>query len=746
MGEDVDPMLLEEVERHEQFEKSILESVRENLFTDLAAASKNAPKVEKPEPVKIEYPVPPSLEDLERLLEEVKDELVQTEATKQSTAPKETVSSTPATDLISRAVEHIAKEIKLEEDSFQQPTPSLVDKNIEAVQKKLKFLEQAIGKIAATGPGSGEVELKRLDDVDFASVSGAVNNQVLSYNATSKLWVARSVTSGGGGIALTDLSVTVNTPSGNGYLTYDDNTGVFNFTPANLSLKANIADLTTANVVELTNLYFTNARSVAAFTPGSNITIESNGRISASVNTPAQLQSDWNQTDTSNVTFILNKPNVVTDIISTDNTVQVSMTGNGIHDLSVAASLSTSVDKVFAYVTNDDAVTIHKGDPVYLHRATGNRPSVILANSTSDQYSAKTLGLASQDINPGNPGWVQTQGVLTGINTSAYAEGDTLYLSPTSGTLTNVKPHAPQHLVYIGVVVRANQGQGQIYIRPQNGYELDEIHDVNIGHTYAKANGQVLIYNTSNNLWENKHLSVIQNNGNSLSIDASGKISITGNVFSITGGVTANATTAFTAGDAAISGVALAVPREGGIRNSHNGLNNMYFDVSTGGTTHGQFQFRSSSNFTNILTMSPTAFNVNPEAVVTAKTSSFGRLPWNSALDTELSIDDYRFRINNSGGNIYAQVISNTGGTKNSAWTSVAAISGQAVSQGGSTGSLLPNNSWTSLYTFASMNSAGDTVTVTFQDKNQGRIYRITFMRGDNGSTSGYNIIAERLL
>jgi hypothetical protein len=173
----------------------------------------------------------------------------------------------------------------------------------------------------------------------------------------------------------------------------------------------------------------------------------------------------------------------------------------------------------------------------------------------------------------------------------------------------------------------------------------------------------------------------------------------------------------------------------------------MYFDVSIGGTTQGQFQFRSSSAFTNILTMSPTAFNVNTDAVVTARTPSFGRLPFNSAIDTELTIDDYRFRINTTTGNTYAQVISNVSGqTRNSAWTAVAAISGQAVGQGGSTGTLVPNNAWTSLYTFASMNSAGDTVTVTLQDKQNSRIYRVTFMRSDNGSTAGYNIIAERLL
>lgn len=40
---------------------------------------------------------------------------------------------------------------------------------------------------------------------------------------------------------------------------------------------------TTSNISEGTNLYFTNTRAVAALTAGNNITIESNGRISASV-------------------------------------------------------------------------------------------------------------------------------------------------------------------------------------------------------------------------------------------------------------------------------------------------------------------------------------------------------------------------------------------------------------------------------------------------------------------------------
>lgn len=194
-------------------------------------------------------------------------------------------------------------------------------------------------------------------------------------------------------------------------------------------------------------------------------------------------------------------------VTSNDGSVTVAPITGG-YDLSIANYIHTQVENIFTYVTNDEQTeTIHKGDPVYLYRATGNRPSVKLARNTSDQYSAKTLGLAAENINAGNPGWVQTQGVLTGVDTHMYNEGDTLYLGNTFGTLANTKPYAPNHLVYMGVVVRANQGQGQIYIKPQNGYELDEIHDVNINHNNAIANGQTIVWNSTNSLWENRNYS-----------------------------------------------------------------------------------------------------------------------------------------------------------------------------------------------------------------------------------------------
>lgn len=163
MNEPVDPVLAEEVDRYNQLQQEIIESIRTNTINDLSDASKVADDIIKK--VNIEYPKPPTFEELLGIIKEESNELVQAQApqaspsTEEAPPPsttREVVVEEKPDSLISRAVEHIHKEVKLEENSFQQPNPSLVDKNIEAVQKKLKFLEQAIGKIAAHGPAGGD--------------------------------------------------------------------------------------------------------------------------------------------------------------------------------------------------------------------------------------------------------------------------------------------------------------------------------------------------------------------------------------------------------------------------------------------------------------------------------------------------------------------------------------------------------------------------------------------------------------
>jgi hypothetical protein len=170
--------------------------------------------------------------------------------------------------------------------------------------------------------------------------------------------------------------------------------------------------------------------------------------------------------------------------------------------------IGTAPNSLFAYVTNDDSVTLTKGMPVYAFSGTGDRMTVKRANNTTDATSAQTVGLVlSTSIAANQKGLIMMQGLLDGLSilpTASFADGDPVYLGATAGTITNVKPYAPNHLVYLGVVTTASNGSaGRMYVRIQNGYELSEIHDVDL-ITNAPTNNQALIYETSTDLWKNK--------------------------------------------------------------------------------------------------------------------------------------------------------------------------------------------------------------------------------------------------
>jgi hypothetical protein len=167
------------------------------------------------------------------------------------------------------------------------------------------------------------------------------------------------------------------------------------------------------------------------------------------------------------------------------------------------STASDTATVVKAYVTNAEAVTITKGQVVYIFGAQGDRASVKLAKNTSDTFSSKTLGIVRADIAAGQAGWITTQGQVSGINLGAYTAGDILWLDSIPGGFTKTKPQAPYHAVFVGVVERANAGNGLIYVKPQNGVELDELHDVRIT---SVANNEIIRYNSSLGYWENKSI------------------------------------------------------------------------------------------------------------------------------------------------------------------------------------------------------------------------------------------------
>jgi hypothetical protein len=142
--------------------------------------------------------------------------------------------------------------------------------------------------------------------------------------------------------------------------------------------------------------------------------------------------------------------------------------------------------------------------------AQGQRLKVDLALATTNALSAQTIGVVTETINDNQEGFITVSGLVRGINTTGslqtetWADGDIIYLSPTTaGNITNVKPIAPNHLIVIGYVVSAHITQGSIYVKVDNGYELDELHNVTIA---TPLNNDVLTYETSSSLWKNKRL------------------------------------------------------------------------------------------------------------------------------------------------------------------------------------------------------------------------------------------------
>ena len=153
------------------------------------------------------------------------------------------------------------------------------------------------------------------------------------------------------------------------------------------------------------------------------------------------------------------------------------------------------------YVRNQTGSTIPAGAIVYINGATGNRPTITLAQANNDANSAQTFGFTKAAIANNGFGFVIVRGECEALDTSALTEGVQLYLSPTTaGAYTTTKPSAPQHLVYVGICVRAHPTLGVILVAVQNGYELPELHDVKIT---SPTNGQVLKYDSAQSLWVN---------------------------------------------------------------------------------------------------------------------------------------------------------------------------------------------------------------------------------------------------
>jgi hypothetical protein len=287
--------------------------------------------------------------------------------------------------------------------------------------------------------------------------------------------------------------------------------------------------LTTSNISEGTNLYYTDARarlSVSGSTgisynsttgvitnsaPDQTVSLTGAGTTSISGTYPSftiTSNDTYNGTVTSiGITESVAALSITGSPVTTSGNINIGFAGSptqyvaGDGSLVTFPTIITQAQNLVAEVYNNTGATLTKGTIVYINGGQGNLPTVTKAIATSDPTSAQTFGFINVDLTNNNNGYVTIIGRLENIDTQAFANGTQLYLSGvTAGTYTSTKPQAPIHLVYVAIVVRSHPTQGVLEVKIQNGVEIDEIHDVQI---ISLANNNILQYSSADSLWHN---------------------------------------------------------------------------------------------------------------------------------------------------------------------------------------------------------------------------------------------------
>jgi hypothetical protein len=190
-------------------------------------------------------------------------------------------------------------------------------------------------------------------------------------------------------------------------------------------------------------------------------------------------------------------PLVVTGSVTSTGGFTGSLQGTASYALNSLSS-SYATNAATASIANDvivrgkcdNAGGLLRGTIVRISGADGDNPLFNSASWTDDLNSANTLGMLSEDVASNGFANVVVLGKVIGINTNGMPAGSNLYLS-SSGQYTTSSVPAPYHEVRLGQVLRANTNNGSAYITIDNGYELTELHDVDIT---SVAVGDVLTY------------------------------------------------------------------------------------------------------------------------------------------------------------------------------------------------------------------------------------------------------------
>jgi len=118
-----------------------------------------------------------------------------------------------------------------------------------------------------------------------------------------------------------------------------------------------------------------------------------------------------------------------------------------------------NLDTIHTEVTNQTGSTILKGTPVYQTGTSGNAMTIAPADASSSA-TMPAVGVLEQDLVSGATGFVIHMGKISGVDTSAFNEGDTIYVA-VGGGYTNTPPVGESNLLQnLGRVTKVHASNG----------------------------------------------------------------------------------------------------------------------------------------------------------------------------------------------------------------------------------------------------------------------------------------------
>lgn len=335
--------------------------------------------------------------------------------------------------------------------------------------------------IAATQVTSGTLDSARLSG-SYTGITGVGTLTAGTWNANT-VDVAHGGTGAttltgyvkGNGTSALSASATVPTTDLSGTIS---NTQLANSTISGVSLGSNLANLTFSTGITASSSTY-NGGTAVTISNAAPMTYPAAGIANS---TGTAWGTSYSTTGTGTVVALataatLNNPTVSDYTAYTPTTAPTYAEGRVFYD-SAAHTLNYYNDnsqmsvnigqEQIVRVRNQTGSTIPDGTVVYVSGATGQTPLVTKAIATS-YTTADVIGVTTTDITNNGFGYVTINGTVNGLNTSAFSDGDAVYLSASvAGAYTATEPVAPNYSIQIGVVTYSHGVNGKLLVAIQN--------------------------------------------------------------------------------------------------------------------------------------------------------------------------------------------------------------------------------------------------------------------------------------